>query len=159
MKSPSPPNATREAAVLLVGERRAERGRQIVADAGAARDAVPLIRLLEVPQPVRPGQADCGADQRPVLVLDLGIDLGAHARRRDRARVPADGRIGLRLLDHGEMQRGELLAARLEGRLAAVVDQALDRFGQRRQRGLAVAGDVEIDILRSGRNPDNCDFR
>ena len=41
----------------------------------------------------------------------------------------------------------KLLAARLEGRLAAGIDLALHRFGERRQRGFAVAGDVEIDIL------------
>ena len=40
----------REAAVLLVGKRRAERRRQIVADAGAAGAAVPLVRLVEIPQ-------------------------------------------------------------------------------------------------------------
>ena len=31
--------------------------------------------------------------------------------------------------------------------LRPVVDEALYRFGERRQRNLAVAGDVEIDIL------------
>jgi hypothetical protein len=45
-----------ETALLLVGKRRAEGGRQIVADAGAAGETVPLMRLLEIPQPMRPGQ-------------------------------------------------------------------------------------------------------
>ena len=136
-----------EAAVLLVGERRADRGRQVIADAGAAGDAVPLVRLLEVPQPMHPAVADRGADHRPVLVLDLVVDLGAHPRGGDRACIPADRGVGLRLLDHGEMRLGELFAAVVEGRLAAVVDQALDRLGEHRQRGFAVAGDVEIDVL------------
>ncbi len=59
-----------ETAVLLVGERGAERSRQVIADAGTARDAVPAVRLVEIPQPMRPGDADAVADQRPVLVLD-----------------------------------------------------------------------------------------
>ena len=73
-----------EPAVALVGERRADRGRRVVADTGAARYAVPAIRLVEVPQPHRPGVADGVADQRPVLIPDLGIDLGAHAAGGDR---------------------------------------------------------------------------
>ena len=39
----------REAALLLVGERCPERRRQIVADAGAAGETVPLMRFLEIP--------------------------------------------------------------------------------------------------------------
>src|SRR5690349_8720910 len=45
------------------------------------------------------------------------------------------------------MQLGELLAAPGKKLLMAVIDEAFDRFGQRRQRRLAVAGDGEIDIL------------
>ena len=51
------------------------------------------------------------------------------------------------LLDHGEMRRRELLAARVERGFAAVVGQPLHRFGERRQRRFGVAGDIEIDIL------------
>ena len=47
------------------------------------------------------------------------------------------------------MQRSKFFAARFERRLAAGIDLALDRFGERRQRGFAVAGDVEIDILEA----------
>ncbi len=102
MKSPSPPKASvRRPWRLLASAAPSEAG-SVVADAGAARAAVPLVGLVEVPQPVRPGDADAVADQRPVLVLDLGIDLRAHARGRDRARVPAERGVGLRLLDHGE---------------------------------------------------------
>ena len=52
---------------------------------GTAGIAVPLIRLLEIPQPMRPGQSDRGAHHRPILILDLVIDLGAHPRGGDRA--------------------------------------------------------------------------
>jgi len=96
---------------------------------------------------VRPSDADAIADQRPVLVLDLRPHLGAHAPGRDRARIPADGGVRLGLLDHGEPGLRELLAARLEGRLAALIDQPTDRLGERRQRRLAVAGNREVDIL------------
>src|ERR1700722_8524249 len=44
----------REAARLLVGERRTERGRQIVTNSSAARTAIPLIGLIEVPKPMHP---------------------------------------------------------------------------------------------------------
>jgi hypothetical protein len=44
------------------------------------------------------------------------------------------------------MQLGKFIGASVENALAAVVGKALHRFGQRRQRSLAVAGDVEIDI-------------
>ena len=47
------------------------------------------------------------------------------------------------------LQRSNFFAARFEGRFAAGIDLALDRFGERRQRGFAVAGDVEIDILEA----------
>jgi len=63
--------------VPLVGERGPQRRRQRVADTGAAGDAVPLIGLVEIPQLVRPGELDRSADQRPVLILDLVVDLGA----------------------------------------------------------------------------------
>jgi hypothetical protein len=53
----------RETVVLLVGERRAKRGRQRVPDGSATRKAVPLVRLLKVPKPVRPCQPDRGAHQ------------------------------------------------------------------------------------------------
>ena len=53
----------RETAVLLVGQRRANRGWQVIADAGAARHAIPLMRLLEVPQPMHPAEA--GSRCRP----------------------------------------------------------------------------------------------
>ena len=132
--------------MALVGERRAERGRRVVADAGAARSAVPAVRLVEIPQPVRPGVADRVADQRPVLVLDLGIDLGAQAAGGDRARIPAHGGVGLRLLRDREPGGGIALAARLEGGLARGIDELAHGLGERRQRGLAVAGDGEVDV-------------
>src|SRR5258708_38903420 len=88
-----------ETPMRLVGERTAERGRRVITDAAAARDAVPAMALVEIPQLMRPGDADAVADQRPILVLDLGIELGAHAAGCDRARIPADRRIRFRLLD------------------------------------------------------------
>ena len=133
--------------MLLVGERRAKRGRQIVADTAASRQAVPLIPLPEIPQPMRPAQSNRSPNQRPVLVLDLVVNLGAHARGRDRARIPSDRRVGFRLLDHRQMGGGELLAAGGAGRLAAFVHEVLHRLGQHGQRRLAIACDVEIDIL------------
>ena len=47
------------------------------------------------------------------------------------------------------MQCSKFFAARFKGRLTAGIDLAFDRFGERRQRGFAVAGDVEIDILEA----------
>jgi hypothetical protein len=63
--------------------------------------------------------------------------------------APQPGGVALRFLDHGEMQRSKFFAARFEGRLAAGIDLALDRFGEHGQRGFAVAGDVEINILEA----------
>ncbi len=137
----------RQPPMLLVGERSAKRGRQRVADAAAARTAVPAMRLVEVPELARPIVAGRGADQRPILVLDLVVDLHAHAGNRDRARIPAHGRIRAHPLQRRQPQPRKLLAARLVGRFAAVVEEPLHRFGERRQRRLAVAGDGEVEIL------------
>src|SRR3979409_671409 len=114
--APSAAGASRVAlSVPLGGEPSRGRGRRVVADAGAARAAVPAVGLVEIPQLVRPGVADRVTHKRPVLVPDLGIDLRAHARGRDRARVPSDGSVRLRALDHGKPRPAELLAARLVG--------------------------------------------
>src|SRR5262249_25758411 len=138
-----------EPPVPLVGERRANRGRRVVAHSGTAGAAVPLVGLLDVPQPQRPDVADGVADERPVLVLDLGIDFRAHTRGGDRARVPAQRRVRLRLLDHGEPRSRELLAACVVRGFPALVDEPLHRFGQCRQRSLAVAGNGEVDFLEA----------
>src|ERR1700704_2961409 len=143
MRSPSPWNATVSRPCRLL----ASAAPSFVPGPGPARAAVPAVGLVEIPQLVRPGVADRVTDKRPVLVPDLGIDLRAHARGRDRTRVPADSGVRLRALHHGEPRRAELLAARLVGRLAAGVDQPLDRLDERRQRGFAVAGNREIDLL------------
>ena len=45
------------------------------------------------------------------------------------------------------MQLGKLFASRVESALAALIDQTLHRFGQCRQRSLAIPSNVEIDIL------------
>jgi len=75
---------------------------------------------------MRPGEANRGADKRPVLVPDLAIELGAKSCGRDRACVPPDGGGGFRLVEGGEMRGGQLLAARLECRFLALVDLLLD---------------------------------
>jgi len=49
--------------MLLIGERRAERGRQVVADTAASGHAVPLMPLLEIPQPMGPAQANRSSDR------------------------------------------------------------------------------------------------
>src|SRR5262249_60802190 len=107
----------------------------------------PWVRLVRLPQPVRPWPPDGGADQRPVLVLDLIVALRAHARGRDGARVPADGGIRLRLLERRQPYLRELLATRLERRPPAVVDQPFHLLDQHRQARLGVTRNGEIDFL------------
>ena len=81
-----------DAAVLLVGQRRAHRGRSAVADAISAVAADELIMLVEVPQAARPvgDEGDIG-HQRPVFGLDLVPQFGGHAGGGDGAGVPAPG--------------------------------------------------------------------
>src|SRR5262249_9503269 len=134
---------------LLVGERGARRCRRRVADTGATRATIPAIGLIEVPEPTGPGYSDTVADQRPVFILDLSVNLRAHSRRRDRTRVPPDGRVRLCLFAGRLVRLRELLAARLEGGLAVCVDELLDLFGQRRQARFAVARDREVNFVET----------
>src|ERR1700756_345078 len=99
MKSPSPPMATVRRPVPLLANGAAGGGGRCLADAAAARAAIPMMGLVEIPELVRPGQAQRGTDQRPVLILDLVIEFGAQPGRTDRTRIPADGGVRLRLLD------------------------------------------------------------
>src|SRR5437773_12500175 len=146
-------NRDPNAPMLLFSGRGARRCRRGVADAGAARATIPPIGLVEVPEPVGPGYSDTVTDQRPVFSLDLSVKLRAHARRRDRARVPADGRVRFCLFARRVMRLRELLAARLEGGLAARVGESLDLFGQRRQARLAVARDRQVDFVAAPEVP------
>src|SRR5258708_21117062 len=105
------------------------------------------MRLVEVPQSMRPCQANRGADQRPILVLDLVVEFGAEPGGRDRTGIPADRRVRLRLLDRGELGRGEFLAAGLEGGFAALVDAALHLLDQDRQACFPTAPRLPVRLL------------
>jgi len=130
-----------------VGERRAERGRRRIADAHAAAVADELVRLIHGPQPLRPVAHLCSRRrERPVLVLDLRVELRAQPRRRNRARVPAVGRVEARTLEIGAMGAGELLAARLIGRLLLAVDELPHGLDELRHGRLGVRGDGKIDV-------------
>jgi hypothetical protein len=78
----------------------------------------PTMSFVHVPEQRRPLYSDAVADQRPIIVLDLCVELRAEARRRDRARIPADRRIGFRLGEYDGLGICKLLAARLESRYA-----------------------------------------
>src|SRR5262249_58369805 len=94
------------------GARRARRCRRRVADTGATRATIPAIGLIKVPEPTGPGYSDTVADQRPVFILDLSVKLRAHSRRRDRTRVPPDGRVRLCLFAGRLVRLREFLASR-----------------------------------------------
>src|SRR5271157_2645864 len=57
--------------IFLVCECSTKRSRQGISDAPSARNAVPPVRLIEIPKEVRPAEPDRCANERPVLVLDL----------------------------------------------------------------------------------------
>ena len=141
----------REAPVLLVGERGADRGRRAVADAAAARVTEPLIPLVEIPEPPRPVRlvvAVIARDERPVVVPDLRPHFGAESRNAHRARIPGIGRadaIGLRRRAAGLCQ---LRPAFLEHPLAVGGEQAPDGVDQRWECRLAVGGNRQVNVLQ-----------
>src|SRR5205814_8915549 len=128
-----------EPASPLVRERAARGGGRVVADARAARAAVPLVRLVEVPELERPVHSDSVADERPVVVLDLRVQLGGESRCRDRARVPADRRLRLELLERRGLRLRERLAARLERRALGGAETCLHALDEQWQARLPVA--------------------
>src|ERR1700674_4500642 len=123
MRSPSPWIVTRQAPVLLVGERGAGRRGRAIALAAAGGRTGEVIMPGHVPQPPIPGRAVNAADgaHRPILVADRLPKLGGETARGDRARIPSVKRVFLDRLDHLPVRRGELLAPR-------------------RHRGLAIGG-------------------
>src|SRR5690349_435116 len=85
-------NVDRDAAVLLIGERRPNRSRRAVTDAICAVAADEMIRLVKIPQAQRPPTDERGiGDKRPVFFLDLIPDFGGEPRRADRAGIPTGG--------------------------------------------------------------------
>src|SRR5262249_59535820 len=66
-----------------------------------------------------------------------------------RSSDPSQCRFILLMLKHGDPRSRELLAARVVRRFPALVDEPLHRFGQCRQRGLAVARNGEVDFLEA----------
>ena len=87
-------------------------------------------------------------NQRPVLVLDLGVHFGAQPRGRDRACVPAEGGVGLRLRDHRQPRAAASFLPRASNAaLRSGVRSFFTCFDQRRQGRLGVAGDGEVDLL------------
>src|SRR4030095_11918141 len=102
----------------------------------------------EVPELERPMVHEVRVrDERPVFTLDLIPQLRRQASRRDRAGVPA-----MRSLLDVEIARvlcgfGEAGTALLEYATPFRRDQFAATFDQRRQRGLGVRGDREIDFV------------
>src|SRR2546421_11079223 len=92
----------RRPAVLLVGQRGADRGGRGITDAVSAVAADELMIFGEVPEPRRPAAQRIGVagDERPVFILDLGPELGGHARGRYRTSIPAPCRLIHALLPH-----------------------------------------------------------
>src|SRR5262249_23146139 len=119
------------------GVRDADRGWQVVAQAGTAGAAEVVIVLVHGPEPARPSaHAARHGVERPVEPLDLRPDLGADPRGRDRTRVP--GQRGRLLVALARLLVRLLIgfAPLLVGRLAIVRDRRPDRLDQRRERGL-----------------------
>ncbi len=140
-------DADRQPAVLAVGERAADGGRRVVADAEAAAVAVVAVELVVIQQAPLPLPRELMAgDDRPVVVLNLPPELGDHARHADRAGVPAVARgVDLAFADRFVRRRDLLATSRAEPRgvTGALLSDLVDQRGQCR---FAVGGDRDVDL-------------
>src|SRR5437667_10476811 len=141
-------DAHREAAVLLIGERRANGRRRAITNAAATRVAEPLIRFVEVPEPARPhaSLAVVVRHERPIFIPDLRPYFGRDACRTQRAGVPRVCGCLPHTFARSLAGLGEFCAALLEHTLAITCAGTPNGFDQRRQCGLPIRGNRQIDV-------------
>src|SRR5262249_4341731 len=137
-----------KAAVLLVGQRGADRRWRAITDATAARVARPLVWFAEVPEPARPnsGFAVIVRDQRPIFVPNHSPQFGRNTRRAHRTGIPGESSRVPKTCTGAAAGLGEFGAALLVDAFAVTCDQTLDGFDERRHRGLTICSDREIDL-------------
>src|SRR4030095_10019748 len=125
--------------MLLVGERRANRGRRAVANAGATRTAERLLVFVATPEARRPVAHDAAlGNQGPVFLLDLTPQFHRQPRRADWTRVPRVRRLSARAIERGRVSLGQPLAALLKHRAFVGGNQPLARLRPRGARGPAI---------------------